>query len=173
MSSREWGGYPIIAFTEVPEIDVLMMHRPDQPPLGAGESASVPGAAAIANAIFDATGVRFRSAPFTAERDPRGAGPPARHAAAGCGERRRWFGKLAGLGAALGVAAVGLLGLHPAIRRHGAPGRRRVLRRPDRDGAAAGGGSGTVPGATPPLAARPTPAATRCTRRSAPSTPPT
>src|SRR6202000_2244097 len=40
----------------------------DQPPLGVGESASVPSAAAIANAIFDATGVRFREPPFTPER---------------------------------------------------------------------------------------------------------
>ena len=42
--------------------------RQDQPPLGVGESASVPSAAAIANAIFDATGVRLRQVPFTAER---------------------------------------------------------------------------------------------------------
>jgi nicotinate dehydrogenase subunit B len=45
-----------------------MLPRPDQPPLGVGESASVPSAAAIANAIFDATGVRFRELPFTPER---------------------------------------------------------------------------------------------------------
>jgi nicotinate dehydrogenase subunit B len=45
-----------------------MLPRQDQPPLGAGESASVPSAAAIANAIFDATGVRFRELPFTPER---------------------------------------------------------------------------------------------------------
>ena len=45
-----------------------MLPRQDQPPLGVGESASVPSAAAIANAIFDATGVRFREPPFTRER---------------------------------------------------------------------------------------------------------
>jgi nicotinate dehydrogenase subunit B len=45
-----------------------MLPRPHQPPLGVGESASVPSAAAIANAIFDATGVRFRELPFTPER---------------------------------------------------------------------------------------------------------
>jgi nicotinate dehydrogenase subunit B len=66
--SREWGAYPIITFPDVPKIDVLMLPRPDQPPLGVGESASVPSAAAIANAIFDATGVRFREPPFTPER---------------------------------------------------------------------------------------------------------
>src|SRR5690349_8760564 len=68
VATREWGGYPIIKFPEIPKIDVLMVPRPDQPPLGVGESASVPSAAAIANAIFDATGVRFRELPFTPER---------------------------------------------------------------------------------------------------------
>src|SRR4051812_35313939 len=68
VTSREWGAYPIIPFPDVPKIDVLMLPRQDQPPLGVGESASVPSAAAIANAIFDATGVRFRELPFTPER---------------------------------------------------------------------------------------------------------
>ena len=66
-ASREWGGYPILSFREVPVIEVMQMPRPDQPPLGVGESSSVPGTAAIANAIFDATGVRFRQPPFTPE----------------------------------------------------------------------------------------------------------
>ncbi|MEA2956302.1 MAG: nicotinate dehydrogenase subunit, partial [Alphaproteobacteria bacterium] len=68
VTSREWGAYPIIKFPDIPRIDVLMLPRQDQPPLGVGESASVPSAAAIANAIFDATGVRFRELPFTPER---------------------------------------------------------------------------------------------------------
>ena len=72
VTSREWGAYPIIKFPDVPKIDVLMLPRQDQPPLGVGESASVPSAAAIANAIFDATGVRFRELPFTPERILRG-----------------------------------------------------------------------------------------------------
>jgi nicotinate dehydrogenase subunit B len=72
VAAREWGAYPIIPFPDVPKIDVLMLPRQDQPPLGAGESASVPSAAAIANAIFDATGVRFREPPFTPERILRG-----------------------------------------------------------------------------------------------------
>ncbi|QOZ24543.1 molybdopterin cofactor-binding domain-containing protein [Bradyrhizobium sp. CCBAU 51753] len=67
-TAREWGAYPIIKFPELPKIDVLMLPRQDQPPLGVGESASVPSAAAIANAIYDATGVRFRELPFTPER---------------------------------------------------------------------------------------------------------
>src|SRR3984957_6093419 len=68
VTSREWGAYPIITFPDIPQIDVLMLPRQDQPPLGVGESASVPSAAAIANAIYDATGVRFRELPFTRER---------------------------------------------------------------------------------------------------------
>jgi nicotinate dehydrogenase subunit B len=68
VTSREWGAYPIITFPDIPKIDVLMLPRQDQPPVGVGESASVPSAAAIANAIFDATGVRFRELPFTPER---------------------------------------------------------------------------------------------------------
>ena len=67
VASREWGGYPIIGFKDLPPIDVLLMPRQDEPPMGAGESASVPGPAAIANALFDATGRRFYEAPFTPE----------------------------------------------------------------------------------------------------------
>jgi nicotinate dehydrogenase subunit B len=68
VTAREWGAYPIIKFPDLPRVDVLMLPRQDQPPLGVGESASVPSAAAIANAIYDATGVRFRELPFTPER---------------------------------------------------------------------------------------------------------
>lgn len=67
VASLEWGSYPILSFRDVPVIEVVTMARPGEPPLGAGESSSVPGTAAIANAIFDATGVRFRQPPFTAE----------------------------------------------------------------------------------------------------------
>ena len=67
VAQREWGGYPILSFREVPVVEVMQMPRPDEPPLGAGESSSVPGTAAIANAIFDATGVRLRNPPFTPE----------------------------------------------------------------------------------------------------------
>ena len=64
-TSLEWGAYPIARFGDIPPIDVVLMPRQDQPPMGAGESASVPSAAAIANAIFDATGRRLREPPFT------------------------------------------------------------------------------------------------------------
>ncbi|TPW25822.1 molybdopterin cofactor-binding domain-containing protein [Pararhizobium mangrovi] len=68
VESLEWGGYPIIQFPEVPEIDVVMLPRPDEEPLGVGESASVPSAAAIVNAVFDATGIRFRELPLTPDK---------------------------------------------------------------------------------------------------------
>jgi nicotinate dehydrogenase subunit B len=116
VASREWGGYPIMTFRDVPEIDVLLMPRPHEPPLGVGESASVPSAAAIANAIFDATGVRFRSVPFTPDVVLAGLGaaapPPAPKT------RRRWLGAFA----ALGLAGAGLLGLHAAIPAATPPG---------------------------------------------------
>lgn len=68
VTDRSWGAYPILTFPELPDIDALLMPGNGNPPLGAGESASVPGPAAIANAIFDATGVRLREAPFLPER---------------------------------------------------------------------------------------------------------
>ncbi|MEO9901512.1 molybdopterin cofactor-binding domain-containing protein [Nisaea sp.] len=64
---KSWATYPIQTFPEVPEIQTLIVSRPEDPPLGVGESAAVPSAAAIANAIFDATGVRMREVPFTPE----------------------------------------------------------------------------------------------------------
>lgn len=67
-SSLEWGAYSILHFTEVPTIEIVLMDRQNEPPLGAGESASVPSAAALANALFDATAFRFRQPPFTAEK---------------------------------------------------------------------------------------------------------
>ncbi|CAG2140701.1 Nicotinate dehydrogenase subunit B [Cupriavidus yeoncheonensis] len=67
VASREWGGYPLLTFPEIPPIEVVLMPRQSEPPLGAGESASLPGAPAIANALFDAMGVRLRRPPFVPE----------------------------------------------------------------------------------------------------------
>ncbi len=66
--SVDWETYPILKFSEVPEIEVVLIDRPDQPAVGAGEPATVTTAAAVANAIFDATGLRLRQIPFTPER---------------------------------------------------------------------------------------------------------
>jgi nicotinate dehydrogenase subunit B len=69
VTSVDWMSYPILDITEAPEsIDIVLIDRPEMPPQGAGEASTRPVAAAIANAIFDATGVRVRRAPFTPER---------------------------------------------------------------------------------------------------------
>jgi CO/xanthine dehydrogenase Mo-binding subunit len=65
ITSAGWDSYPILRFTEVPEVRVHVIDRPDEPPLGAGEAAQGPVAAAIANAVFDALGVRVRELPLT------------------------------------------------------------------------------------------------------------
>jgi CO/xanthine dehydrogenase Mo-binding subunit len=65
----DWAAYPILRFTEIPDaIDIELIDRPEEPSVGAGEAAMSPIAPAIANAIFDATGVRMREVPFTPER---------------------------------------------------------------------------------------------------------
>jgi nicotinate dehydrogenase subunit B len=68
ITSIDWETYPILTFSEVPEIEILLINRPDQPALGAGEPSTVTTAAAVANAVFDATGIRLRQIPFTPER---------------------------------------------------------------------------------------------------------
>ena len=68
VTSLDWGGYPILRFDELPEIDIHLIENQAEAPMGVGESASVPSAAAIANAVFDATGVRLRQVPFTPAR---------------------------------------------------------------------------------------------------------
>jgi nicotinate dehydrogenase subunit B len=68
VTSVDWASYPILRATEAPSIEVILIDRRDQPLLGAGEAATAPVAAALANAVFDATGVRLRTVPFTRER---------------------------------------------------------------------------------------------------------
>jgi CO/xanthine dehydrogenase Mo-binding subunit len=68
VTSVDWATYPVLTFPEVPLIDVILLNRTDQAIMGAGEAATAPVAAALANAVFDATGVRLRTAPFTPER---------------------------------------------------------------------------------------------------------
>ena len=68
IKSLDWKSYPVIRFPDVPEIEIVLINRPEMPALGGGEPSSAPIAAAIANAIFDATGVRLREAPFTPAR---------------------------------------------------------------------------------------------------------
>ncbi len=69
VTSIDWLTYPILDMTEAPEtVDIVLINRPTVNPSGAGEGATRPTAAALANAIFDATGVRIRRAPLTPER---------------------------------------------------------------------------------------------------------
>jgi nicotinate dehydrogenase subunit B len=69
VTSVDWMSYPILDITETPEtIDVVLINHPELPPTGAGEPSIRPVAAAIANAIFDATGVRIRRVPFSPDR---------------------------------------------------------------------------------------------------------
>jgi CO/xanthine dehydrogenase Mo-binding subunit len=68
VTTVDWNSYPILRFPEVPALEFELIQRLDQPPLGAGEAASTPVAAALGNAVFDATGVRLRTVPFRPER---------------------------------------------------------------------------------------------------------
>jgi CO/xanthine dehydrogenase Mo-binding subunit len=69
VTSVDWMTYPILDITETPEtIDVVIINRPNVAPSGAGEPSMRPLSAAIANAIFDATGVRIRRVPFSPDR---------------------------------------------------------------------------------------------------------
>jgi nicotinate dehydrogenase subunit B len=65
VTSLHWATYPILTFAEVPEVVIELIDRPTEPPWGAGEPASAVVPSAIANAVFDAVGVRLRSVPFT------------------------------------------------------------------------------------------------------------
>ena len=69
VTSVDWMTYPILDITETPaEVQVALINHPELPPTGAGEPSIRPVAAAIANAIFDATGVRIRRVPFSPDR---------------------------------------------------------------------------------------------------------
>lgn len=117
VASRDWGAYPVLTFPELPAIDVVLMERQREPPLGAGESASVPSAAAIVNAVYDATGVRFRELPLTPERVLAGLNgtalpkPPAREP----GKRLPWWSKLGAAAAGAASLAAVSLAIAPSI----------------------------------------------------------
>jgi CO/xanthine dehydrogenase Mo-binding subunit len=68
ITSDSWESYPILRFSEVPQVDVEIVARPAEKAIGAGEAAHGPTAAAIGNAVFDALGVRVRDLPITRER---------------------------------------------------------------------------------------------------------
>lgn len=92
VTSTDWRSYPILAFPDVPVLEIDLIGSPRDKPLGAGEAASAPVPAAIGNAVFDATGVRIRRVPLT----------PARVLAAMEGGRAELEGAKYGLSRSLG-----------------------------------------------------------------------
>jgi len=68
VTSLDWNTYPVARWADIPEIEIVLLNHPESAPTGAGEPSSRPTAAAINNAIFDATGVRIRRVPFTPAR---------------------------------------------------------------------------------------------------------
>jgi len=68
ITSRNWAGYPILTMPEVPTVETVLIDRPTEKSLGAGEASQGPMAGAIANAFAHATGQRLRDLPFDAER---------------------------------------------------------------------------------------------------------
>jgi CO/xanthine dehydrogenase Mo-binding subunit len=68
VKSVDWASYPVLRFQDVPDVQIQLINRPELPATGAAEGPIVVVPAAIANAIFDATGARLREIPFTPER---------------------------------------------------------------------------------------------------------
>jgi CO/xanthine dehydrogenase Mo-binding subunit len=65
ITTQSWADYPILRFSEVPELNIHVLDQPEQPSLGAGESVQGPVVAALGNALFDALGVRVRHLPLS------------------------------------------------------------------------------------------------------------
>ena len=68
VTSLDWKSYPILTFPDIPEIVVELINQPNAAPWGAGEPSAAVVPSAISNAVFDATGVRLRSVPFTPDK---------------------------------------------------------------------------------------------------------
>lgn len=68
VTSVDWKSYPILTFPEVPDVAIKLMDRQTEKPWGAGEPTAAVVPAAVANAIYNATGARVRSVPFTPEK---------------------------------------------------------------------------------------------------------
>jgi CO/xanthine dehydrogenase Mo-binding subunit len=68
VKSLDWSSYPIIRSEDLPDVDIVLLNHPEMPSLGGGEASTVPVAVAIANAIFDAIGVRLREVPLNPKR---------------------------------------------------------------------------------------------------------
>ena len=68
VAAATWADYPILRFSEVPEIDIRLIEAPNEPALGLGEASVGPTGAAIGNAVARALGKRIRDLPLTRER---------------------------------------------------------------------------------------------------------
>jgi CO/xanthine dehydrogenase Mo-binding subunit len=68
VKNLDWVSYPILTYRRVPDIQIVLLNRKEMPALGGGEPSTVPVPAAIANAVFDATGVRVREVPMTPKK---------------------------------------------------------------------------------------------------------
>ena len=68
VATRGWDTYRTLRFSEAPEVEIALVDRPEEPPLGAGEAFTGPTAGAIGNAVFNAIGLRVRDLPLTRER---------------------------------------------------------------------------------------------------------
>jgi nicotinate dehydrogenase subunit B len=68
VTSVDWASYPILAFPDVPAVIMDLIDRPNERPWGAGEPAAAVVPSAIANAVYDAAGIRLRSVPFTPDK---------------------------------------------------------------------------------------------------------
>ena len=66
VTSLDWVSYPIMRFSEIPPVEVTLVDQPEKVSAGVGETATIPVAAAVGNAIFDATGIRLRQVPLQA-----------------------------------------------------------------------------------------------------------
>lgn len=68
VTSLDWNSYPILPFRAIPDIVIVLIDRPEERAVGAGEPATITAAPAIANAVFNAIGIRLREVPFTPKR---------------------------------------------------------------------------------------------------------
>ena len=68
VTSVDWNSYPVVRWPDVPQVEIVLLNRPDIAPSGAGEPSSRPTPAAINNAVFDAIGIRLRRVPLTPAR---------------------------------------------------------------------------------------------------------
>jgi CO/xanthine dehydrogenase Mo-binding subunit len=68
VATQSWDDYPLLRFSEVPEIEIKLIDNPNEPTLGLGEASVGPTGAAIGNALARALGKRVRDLPLTRER---------------------------------------------------------------------------------------------------------